>query len=474
MIINDLRDWIDAVRAIDQLKCISGAETKTEIGGIVDWFQEEMGTPALLFNDIPGYPAGYMILANTLISKERIALTLGLDPKMERMDIVKYWRQFLRENKRVPTKVVVTGKVMENIQRGADVDLTTIPTPVWHELDGGPYIGTGCLVVQRDPDSGWVNVGCYRVQTFDRNSLGIMMTAGRHGNIIMEKYWQRGEPCPVAVVVGQHPLFLLVAGMQVPWGVSEFEVAGAVWGKAVEVIKCPETGLPVPADSEIVIEGTITQGDLQDEGPFGEWTGYYASGVRAQPVIRVQSMMYRNDPILLGTVPRRPPNDDQYATSFLGSAAIWNEVESAGIEGICGVWGLEASGGRMFTVVSMKQLYPGHAKQVLMSAASCHSGTYANRYTVVVDEDIDPTDINAVVWAMCTRVDPREDMDIIHRGWSSPLDPMSYPDESKVFNSRVLIDACRPWEKRHTFPKVAEASPALRKLIIDKWGYLKS
>ena len=119
--------------------------------------------------------------------------------------------------------------------------------------------------------------------------------------------------------------------------------------------------------------------------------------------------------------------------------------------------------------VAIKQLYPGHAKQAGLIASQCQSGAYANRITVVVDDDIDPANTDQVIWALCTRTDPREDVEILKRCWSTRLDPMSYPEEERVFNSRVVIDACIPWERRETFSPVVKPSEELRKKATEKW-----
>jgi 4-hydroxy-3-polyprenylbenzoate decarboxylase len=123
----------------------------------------------------------------------------------------------------------------------------------------------------------------------------------------------------------------------------------------------------------------------------------------------------------------------------------------------------------MLLIVSVKTAYAGHSKQAGLVASSCHGGAYANRMTIVVDDDIDPTNTNDVLWAMCSRMDPAVDLEIIRRCWSTSLDPMSYPREKPMFNNRVVIDACRPFERRDSFPLVVEAGPALKKAVIDKW-----
>ncbi|MEE8519510.1 MAG: UbiD family decarboxylase, partial [Dehalococcoidia bacterium] len=370
-------------------------------------------------------------------------------------------------------ELVEDGPVLENQQRGADVDITKFPAPFWHSEDGGPYIGTGNIVVMRDPDTGWVNAGTYRVQAHDATTAGIMISPGKHGRIIREKYWDRGEACPVAVSLGHDPLLLLLGGLEVDFGADEFAEAGGIRGEALKVVNAPLTGLPVPASSEIVIEGEIPPNEFHEEGPFGEWTGYYASGERDMPIIKVKSVSYRNNPILLGCLPGKPPNDNTYFRSPLRAAMLWNELEKAGVPGVVGAWSHEAGGGRFFNVISIKQMYPGHAKQVGHATSGIHAGAYANRFVVVVDDDIDPTDTNEVLWAMCTRTDVVEDIDILKRMWSTSLDPMAYAGEgARYYNNRMVIDACRPYDRLDTFPPVARKTEEEAKELRERWPEL--
>jgi 4-hydroxy-3-polyprenylbenzoate decarboxylase len=229
----------------------------------------------------------------------------------------------------------------------------------------------------------------------------------------------------------------------------------------------------VPASAEIILEGEIPPNEFHNEGPFGEWTGYYASGEKDEPIIRVRSVLHRDDPIVLGCLPGKPPNDNTFFRSPLRAALIWDELERSGVPGIVGVWSHEAGGGRLFNVVSIRQMYPGHAKQVGMATASCHAGAYANRFVVVVDDDIDPTDTNEVLWAMCTRTDVVEDIDVIKRCWSTPLDPMAYAgEEQRYFNNRMIIDACRPYDRQKTFPAVARATAEEARALRERWPQL--
>ena len=299
-----------------------------------------------------------------------------------------------------------------------------------------------------------------------------MTAKGKHGNLIMRRYHERGEPCPVAVVVGMHPAMFMVAGLEIPYGKNEYDAAGGLIGESVRIIEGPVTGLPIPADAEIAFEGMIHPDDLIEEGPLGEWTGYYAGGKKMEPAIRIESLLHRHDPILLGAVPAVPPNDDTFYRGTYRAGAVWHQLEAAGVPGVQGVWSHEAGGGRLWLTISIKQMYGGHSKQAGLVASQCHAAAFNNRFVVVVDDDIDPSNMDEVVWAMCTRLDPREDVEILRACWSSPLDPMSYPPDSRVFNSRLVIDACKPWARLQSFPKTVRSSADLDRRIIAKWSHV--
>ena len=217
--------------------------------------------------------------------------------------------------------------------------MTIFPTPHWHELDGGRYIGTADCVITGEPEEGgWVNVGIYRVQVHNKNTLGLYVSPGHHARIMREKYWEKGKSCPVVVTFGQDPLLFLVAGQSMPYGMSELDYCGGLRGAPVDVMRGDITGLPIPATAEIAIEGEVPppQEQVHMEGPFGEWPGYYAHGAANEPVIRVKRLYYRNNPILCGAPPLKPP----FITFGvpIGAAAIWNYLEKADVPDIKGVW----------------------------------------------------------------------------------------------------------------------------------------
>ena len=464
----DLREWIAAMDKMGELRRIAGAHWDLEIGALSEIARlESKRKPALLFDQIPGYPKGYRVLSNPMKCLPQVAYTLNIPGGGKTLDTVRALREKLQQLRFLPPRTVKSGPVMENVCRDGEIDLLKFPVPKWHELDGGRYIGTGCVVITRDPETGWVNLGTYRVMIHSKDSLGISISPGKDARIQMEKAFRAGKPFEVAISFGHDPLLFVAASAKFRWGVSEYDWAGAMKGEPIEVIQGPVTGLPIPARSELAIEGVMTREDAKVEGPFGEFTGYYASGSRPQPVIRVKSLMHRNDPILLGAPPGRPPST--LHMYFIHSATLWDAIESAGVPDVCGVWQHPMAPNWMFTAVAIQQRYPGHARQAGLVASQAQGGAYMGRYVIVVDEDIDPSNLEDVIWALTTRSDPEKDIEIVRRCWSGPLDPI-IPEGSKGFNSRAIIDACRPYEWRDQFPPVVEVKPELRERVLKKWA----
>lgn len=461
---HDLRDWIQKVEEFGELKTVQGADWDLEIGAVTEVAARGETSDAILFDNINGYPAGHRVLVGMNQSLKRQCLTTHLPVEYDRMQFIDAWKKRLNHPTLIPPRTVNDGPVLENVFEGKDIDIFSLPVPHWHEEDGGRYIGTADVTITRDPEEGWVNLGCYRVMVHDRDTLALYISPGKHARIHRQKRFDRNEPLPVAICFGQEPLLYLAASKQLPWGSSEYDYVGGIRGEAVQVISGDYTGLPIPAFAEVVIEGEVLPDQQKTEGPFGEWTGYYASGEREEPVLKVKRLMHRNHPIITGDPPFRPlPGAD---AGLIRSAFIWDHMEKAGVPDIRGVACYQ---GRFFTAVSIKQRYPGHAKQAGMIAAQCHTGAYLGRYAVVVDDDIDVWDINDILWALCTRVDPVQDIDFIRRSWSGPLDPI-VPRDKKGLSSRAIIDACRPYEWLKDFPHVSGARADLKKTVLNKFG----
>lgn len=467
----DLRDWLKIVESMGELKRVNGADWNLEIGTMAELiYRERSGTiPALLFDRIEGYPEGFRILFGQHTSFSRLALAVGLPVDSTGLQLVQRFKEKLSALRPIPPRIVKNGPVFENKMAGDGIDLLKFPAPKIHQLDGGRFIGTASIAITRDPEDGWLNLGTYRAMVHDRKSVGLFMSSvGKHGRMHMEKYFKQGKPCPVVLCVGQDPLLLLAAGNPIELGYSEYDYCGGIRGRPFDLVEGEATGLPFPAHAEIAIEGFLHPGDVKPDGPFGEWLGYYGARADDTPVLRVERVYYRNDPILCVARPGRPPTDYSLAKGMTRAAQLWDRVEKAGLPNVKGVWSLEPGIGSLFTVISIKQAYPGHSRQALVLAAQSMGGAYNGRFTVVVDDDIDPTSQFDVLWAMATRCDPEHAIEIIRRSASGALD-VCIPRDAKGHSSRCLIDACMPYERRHEFPPVAESSEELKAKIREKW-----
>ena len=470
----DLRAWLDEARQLGELRDVRGADWNLELGAISEVNVRKESPPALLFDDIAGYPAGFRVLTCSTSSPARLSSLLRIGVERSHQALVRKLRgrpkQWQAAAPRYDPVVVGTGPALENVRRADELDVFAFPSPLWHEKDGGRYIGTGCSVVTRDLDSDWVNVGTYRVQAHDRNHVGLDMVPGKHGAIQYDKHMKAGKPFPVVIVCGADPLGYLISGIEVPFGMCEYNYIGAILGEPVAVVKGEVTGLPFPAAAEIVLEGWCHPGDVRTEGPFGEFHGYYPGKAHEAPVVTVERIYYRNAPILVGSPPAKPPNDYSYSKAVMRSALLFDALEAAGVPDVHAVWAHEIGGARMFNVVAIRQRYAGHAKQAGHILNQCGVGAYMSRYSVVVDEDIDPSNLQEVMWAVATRTDPISDIDIIQRGMGSKNDPMFVAYRyAAPFSSKAIIDACRPFDHLHEFPDVAEASRELQDKVRAKW-----
>lgn len=473
---NDLREFIATVDKQGELARVDGAHWDRELGAVTEvlYRQKVEKAPMLLFDRITDYPEGHRVAYGMFGSPFRLATVLGMEPSYStnRKEMLDHFRKNIKKGfKRIEPKMVTQGPVLQNILRDDAVDMTKLPVPIHHEEDGGRYIGTGCGVVTRDPDTGRINVGTYRVQLISPTTCASYISNGKQGRIHRDKYLKAGKPCPVVIIVGCDPITYLAAGFTMPDSMPEYEWAGGLMDRPHELINGELTGLPFPARSEIVLEGEISASETTMEGPFGEWHGYYAGAEKEEPLIRIKRIYYRNNPILTCAASQKPPHSHLFERCFLRSAGLLDALEAAGIPDVRGAWLHQAGGGRTFCVVSVKQRYFGHSTQVGVVASQLASVGYISRWIVVVDEDVDPTDIHDVIWAMGTRCDPKSRTTVLDHCWSSRLDTL-VRDKNLLYNSRMIIDACRPYELLDTFPKVCESSPELAARVRAKYPEL--
>jgi len=464
---DDLRDFIDQVDKLGALRRVNGADAKFELGGITEVAAGSPECPALLFDQIAGFESGYRVFSNATTSPQRAALALGLDTQLRPVDMLKAWKQKRTTLVPTPPREVQTAPFFEHCFRGKDVDLFRFPVPTWHKRDGGPYIGSGSLVVTGDPQSDWINASIYRVQVHARNLATVQFDhQGRHGAIIARKYWDVGKPCPIVIVNGQDPALFIAGFEYLPEGHSELDFAGAIKGRPIDIVKGPLTGLPIPSQAEIILEGYLLPPSEQTlpEGPFGEFTGYYAADTRPAAVMRVDAVYHRSNPILFGSPPLKPPRF-HFGLPFR-AASIWSNLEACGVTDVVGAWQHVS---QLMTVISLKQRYAGHSKRAALIAAA---NSYMGRVVVVVDEDVDPSNLADVMWAVTTRCEPSESVDIVRNAWSSALDPRIPPaarEAGATSHSKMIIDACKPFGWFDSFPTASALLPEEAALIAKKW-----
>jgi len=484
---NDLRDWIEILEGKGHLAKVSvPVHWNQELGAIVRRTYDFYGdaSPALLFDNIVDYPppGPHRLFIGQFRSYSRICMTLGLDPfETTRREIVLTLKSHLKN--RIPPVTVSHGPVHECVDVGDRVNVLKFPVPLWNYRDGGRYVGTMHAVITKDLETDWINLGLYRVMVHNQKELGIYVSPGRqHIGQQYLKYIERNKPMPVAIAIGIDPILALLSSANLPSGVSEYDVAGAIKGAPIETVRGKTVELPVPVQAEIVIEGYIDPQERKTEGPFGEYPGYYGEIPGPAPVIHVTGITYRVDPILQGSIEGHPVNESHIMSSVMKSAGIWEELERNGVPGVRSVACIPETS-NCHVVISITPTVPAHADWIASVIWGMSGAVWLFKHVFVVDDDIDPWDLGQVSWAVAWRVKASEDIKIWKNQRGSPIDPRQEP-ESKGYWDRVLIDATRPfnWKPREIwgsegvnkgvpqkFPPTTRPSPTTISLVNKKW-----
>jgi UbiD family decarboxylase len=471
----DLREFLTLIEAAGELKRIAAAvDLDEELAAITYMASRREDAPALLFSRFTAAADG-SVLTNMLgASKRRYALAIGLDPDLATRQLILRTREIMKRRIAPVMVDAATAPVNETIQRGDEIDLTKLPVPRFWPRDGGRYIGTGDITFTRDPATGRINAGVYRQMLHGPRRVGMYCSPGKHARLDREAWWAAGKPCPVVVAYGIDPVLSMVGAQVFGSQDSELDFAGGLQGRAVELAPGIAGDLPIPARAEIVIEGLVHPGATEMEGPLGEFTGYYGNLRAPQPVIEVTALHMRRDPILTGALMARYPSCEIGAYyAIMRSARIWDSLEMLGVPGICGVYAHPAAAsGWGMVVVSVKQLFAGHVAQVLALTAQCPAAAYYTKWIIAVDEDVDPTEINDVLWALSTRCNPSENIDIQRNTWSTGLDPSQGPSEARPYGSKALIDACKPHRYRDQFPHSTLLRRSVYEGVARRWTEL--
>jgi 4-hydroxy-3-polyprenylbenzoate decarboxylase len=453
MPIKDLRDYITHLEREGEIQRIElEVDWNLEVGAIIRR-SYDLRAPAPFFMKIKGYPNGYRILGAPIgLSNspggtyKRLAISLGINPTASVKTIID---EYIRRKKSlIKPKPVSTGPCKENIHIGDDVDVLEFPVPFLHQGDGGRYIGTWHLVITKDPDSDWVNWGMYRVMVHDRKTLGGLIFPFQHIGFQFQKYEERNQPMEFAIAIGTEPVSPIIAGTRIPPDVNECDVVGGIRGEPLELVHCETVDLEVPAYSEIVLEGIILPNERKEEGPFGEYTGYRVSERAPRPIYHVKAITHRNDPILTVSCPGVPVDDEAVTMPLTKAAEILDELRRMKFP--VNMVYCPPEGVGHLTIVSTKVPYPMYTHQLARAIWGSMGWGRACYYLVIVEDDIDVTQIDQVIWVLTTRCHPYKGIHLEPNAPGQPLLP--FLDEQEKRNSKaayVLFDCTWPkdWPK---------------------------
>ena len=478
---DDLRQFIDFLEKRGELKRISApVSAELEITEITDRMVKS-GGPALLFENVAGHSAPLLI--NLFGTHKRVALGLGVE---DIEDLAERVRKLLGMAQGPPVGVsaklralgdlvglarsrpkrVRSAPCQEIVAVGEDVNLYEMPIIKCWPMDAAPYI-TLPLVISRDPESGRRNVGTYRMQVYDRNTTGMHWqthkVGARHDRRARDMKLDKLE---VAVALGADPATIWTGSMPLPPDMDELAVAGVIRGEPVEVTQCKTVDLEVPARAEYVLEGYVTPGELRDEGPFGDHTGYY-SPPEPYPVFHVTAVTRRRNPIYPTTMVGRPPTED----FFMGKAAerVMLPALQMALPEVADM-NMPAEGiFHNLIIVSIRKEYPGHARKVMHALWGLGLMTLV-KTIVVVDQYVDVQNMSEVAWRVSCNINPSADV-VFAEG---PLDDLDHATPTPKFGGKMGIDATakHPGENGRTqeWPSDIIMSEEIKRLVDKRWA----
>jgi 4-hydroxy-3-polyprenylbenzoate decarboxylase len=360
------------------------------------------------------------------------------------------------------------GPCQEVVWEGSDVDLGRLPVQTCWPQDAGPLITWG-LTVTRGPAKPRQNLGIYRQQVIGRDRVIMRWLAHRGGALDFREHAASSkEPFPVAVALGADPATMLAAVTPLPDTLGEYQFAGLLRGARTELVKCVGSELQVPATAEMVLEGNIKPGDVADEGPFGDHTGYY-NEVERFPVMTVERITMRRDPIYHSTYTGKPPDEP----AILGMALneLFVPLLCKQFPEILDFYLPPEGCSYRLAVVRMKKQYPGHAKRVMFGVWSFLRQFMYTKLIVVCDEDIDVRDWKEVVWAVTTRVDPARDTTLVE---GTPIDYLDFASPVSGLGSKLGIDATHKWpgETTRAWGRAIVMDPEVKRKVDALWHRL--
>jgi UbiD family decarboxylase len=340
--------------------------------------------------------------------------------------------------------ILEKGFCQDVVLLGRDAGLSRLPIVTWTPgKDKAPYLTT--IVVTRDHDTGIANMAVYRTMVRDDHSLVVNLSPNRQGTRNVKSWTEKGKKAPIAWVIAAEPAVHLATVANLPYGKDEIELAGGLKGEAVELVRCKTIDLLVPARAEIIVEGEIAPGEVDDEGPFGEFAGYMGV-VDKRPVAHVTALTHRQEPIFYGYTSQMPPSESTTIQSLMNAGVILQMLrDHIGEQSVSDVWIDLTFGGLLaHCIVAMTPKFPAHGKKVGRIVAD---STLIKRVTVV-DSDVDIRDPSHIEWAMNSRFSPQRDTVLIDDVYVPlQIDP-SVRDAYGVVTqgSKVVIDATQKIE----------------------------
>jgi len=482
---NDLRDFISQLEQQGLLKRISQEiDPRLEMTEICDRTLRAAG-PALLFENPKG--SRFPVLGNLFGTPERVAMGMGKS-SVDALRGIGELLAFLKEPEppkgmkdaweklpiykqvlNMAPKIVKSAPCQTHVIEGADVDLEQLPIQTCWPDDAGPLI-TWALVVTRGPNKERQNLGIYRQQVIAKNKVIMRWLAHRGGALDYKEWCQEhpNKPFPIAVALGADPATILAAVTPVPDTLSEYAFAGLLRGSKTEVTQCIGSNLQIPASAEFVLEGVIHPGEVADEGPFGDHTGYY-NEVEQFPVFTIERITHRDNPIYHSTYTGRPPDEP----AVLGAALneVFVPILQKQFPEIVDFYLPPEGCSYRVAVISMKKQYAGHAKRIMLGTWSYLRQFMYTKFVIVVDDDINVRDWQDVIWAMTTRMDPARDTTLVE---NTPIDYLDFASPVSGLGSKMGLDATNKWpgETNREWGRPITKSTEISKKIDALWESL--
>ena len=476
----DLRGFIKILEERGQLKRISAlVDPDMEIAEISNRMLQK-GGPGLLFENVKG--ASFPVAVNLMGTVERICWAMNME-KPEELETLGKKLSMLQQPK-PPKKIsqaIDFGKVLFDVVKakpgrdffppcqqvviqGQDLNLNKLPLIRPYPGDAGKIITLG-LVITKDCETGIPNVGVYRLQLQSQNTMTVHWLSVRGGARHLRKAAERGKKLEVAIALGVDPLIIMAAATPIPVDLSEWLFAGLYGGSGVNLARCKTVDLEVPADSEFVLEGTITPGEVLPDGPFGDHMGYYG-GVEDSPLVRFQCMTHRKDPVYLTTFSGLPPKEE--AMMAIALNRIYTPILRQQVSEIVDFFLPMEALSYKAAIISIDKAYPGQARRAALAFWSALPQFTYTKFVIVVDKDINVRDPRQVVWAISSKVDPTRDVFILP---NTPFDTLDFASEKLGLGGRMGIDATTkiPPETEHEWGSPLKSDPRVAAMVERRW-----